>query len=788
MNRPLAYDRPLITPAEDPRSIGRLEDERFVTGHGRYVDDVPADGHLFAAFLRSPHAHAEIVSIDVAQALAMPGIRAVFTGDDLLADGLGPLPCSVVLQPPTPLTVPDRHTLAKGRVRHVGEPVAMILADSRAAAQDALETVEVDYESLPAIVDLRRARSPDAPQIWSEAALNTAYCYRRGDHEKTEAAFAEAAHVVELDLVNNRVAAAAMEPRTAIGYWIEAEQRYELHFSGSFVHLIRRELADGVFHVPHDRLDLVTPDVGGGFGMKNVNYPEYAAVLWAARRMGQPVRWAAERMEEFLGGVHGRDNLTRARLALDAEGNFTGLWVETTANLGAYVSSGGPGSSTMASASAMGGLYAIPAIAMEVHGVFTNTTPVDAYRGAGKPEANYIIERIIDVAAHRLGLDRIELRRRNVMRDFPYRNGTGLTVDSGAFAETIDRGLLHADLDGLAARRAEAQARGKLYGAGIGCFMETSRGQPNEEAWLRFLEDDRIELIVGTQSNGQGHETSFVQLVAARLGMPLGAFHFIQGDTRRIATGGAHGGARSLHMGSAALLLAIDDLLAKAKPAAARLLQALPEEVSFSAATGTFLCTGDPAPQPRAIGLAEVARHLRQSPDEAPLHGHGMNICDLFNYPGGCHVAEVEIDPETGSVTLARYAAVDDYGTLINPLLAENQVQGGIVQGIGQALMEESVYDPDTGQLISASFTDYAMPRGEDIPSLDLRFIEAPTKANPIGVKGSGQAGAIASPQAVINAVVDALRLFGIEHIDMPATPHRIWQALQQARPSGATP
>ncbi|WP_205042098.1 xanthine dehydrogenase family protein molybdopterin-binding subunit [Rhodoligotrophos defluvii] len=769
----------MITAADDPRSLRRVEDERFVTGKGRYVDDLPLAGQLFAAVLRSPHAHARIVSIATEAAEDVPGVRGVFTARDLLADGIGPLPCYMDLRSEEPLIVPPRYPLAIERARHVGDPVALVVADSREAAREALDHVDVDYDILDAVVDPRRALEDRAPQIWDEAPGNLAFHYKRGDFEKTAAAFAGAAHVVELSLVNNRIAAAALEPRTAVGAWDEASDRYLLTLSGASVHSIRRELADGVFRVPHDQIDLTVPDVGGGFGMKNVTYPEYALLLWAAKRLRRPIRWTAERVDEFTSGVHGRDNLTRVRLALDLDGRILGLWVETIANLGAYVSSGGPGSSTLAPTPAMGGLYAIPAIAMEVHGAFTNTAPIDAYRGAGKPEANYIIERILDVAAHRLGLDPVDLRRRNFIREFPYRNAMGAVIDSGRFADNLDRVLAAADQAGFAARKAQSAARGCLRGLGVACFLETARGQPNEEAWIRFAPDGTIELAVGTHSNGQGHETSFVQLVADRLGLPLDTFHFVQGDTRRVPRGGGHGGARSLHMGGTALLLAAEDMLRKARPIAARLLQAVPEDVTYT--DGAFVCAPQPGGPARSIDLPSIARAVAQSGDEEPLEGHGANICDTITFPNGCHVAEVEVDPETGQVVLLRYVAVDDFGRLLNPLLTEGQVHGGLAQGIGQALMEHSVYDPESGQLISATFTDYAVPRGEDLPELDIRFVEVPTAANPIGAKGSGQAGAIAAPQTIINAIVDALRPFGIDHIDMPATPQRVWQAIQDA-------
>jgi carbon-monoxide dehydrogenase large subunit len=693
------------------------------------------------AVLRSPHAHADILSIGAAAARAMPGVMGAFTAEDLAADGVGALPCSLSFSDGTPLVVPNRLPLCTDRVRHVGDPLAIVVARSREAAISAVEIIDVVYEVRKAVVDPARAGEPHSPEIWDEAPGNAAFRYRRGDARQVEAALASARHVVELSLVNNRIAAAAIEPRTAIGYWEDESSR------------------------------------GGGFGMKNVTYPEYALVLWAARRLGAPVRWTADRIEDFTSGVHARDNLTTAKLALDGEGRFLALAVETVANLGAYVSSLGPGSSTTAPTPAMGGLYEIPCVSMDVRGVFTNTAPVDAYRGAGKPEANYVIERLVDVAALRLGMDPVDLRRKNLIRTFPYRNAMGFTVDSGDCPANLERALEVADHGGFPARRAAALARGRLRGIGVGCFLETSRGQPDEEAWIRLAPDGTIGVAVGTQSNGQGHETSFIQLVSAKLGLPATHFRFIQGDTREVLRGGGHGGARSLHMGGTALLMAADDLLEKARPLAARFLQASSETVSY--ADGAFRCGSAPGAPERHLDLPGLARALAESGQGEGLEGHGDHRCDSYTFPNGCHVAEVEVDPETGQVSLVRYVAVDDYGTLVNPLLTEGQVHGGIAQGVGQALMEHAVYESGSGQNLSATFMDYAVPRGADLPNLDVRFVEVPTSANPIGAKGAGQAGAIAAPHTVINAVVDALGSFGVEHIDMPATPEKVWAAIR---------
>ncbi|MGO4739069.1 xanthine dehydrogenase family protein molybdopterin-binding subunit [Bosea sp. 2KB_26] len=757
--------------ATDPRSLRRFEDERFLTGRGRYQDDEHVPGALHAVVLRSPHAHAAILGVDAEAAKSLPGVCAIYTAAEI--EELGPLPCSLPLKTEPPLIVPPRLPLARGRVRHVGDPVAFVVAETADAARQACELISVDYEILPAVTELAAAATPDAPAIWPQAPGNLALRYRLGDEDAVASAFRRAAQVVTCRLVNNRIAAAALEPRAALGRFDAQSGRYRLLLSGASVHDIRRELSL-VLRVEPERIDVACPDVGGGFGMKNVTYPEYALVLIAARRLGRPVRWLAERIEDFAGGAHARDNLTTGRLALDAKGRFLALAVETVANLGAYVSSLGPGSATTAPTPAMGGLYDIPAMSMDVRCVFTNTAPVDAYRGAGKPEANYLIERLADEAAHLLRIDPAVLRKRNFIRRFPYRKPFGAVLDCGAFTGSLERVLVAADRAGFRRRRAASRRRGKLRGFGIGCFLETARGGPNEDAWLCFRTDGRVEMAVGTQSNGQGHETSFAQVLAQQLGLPAEHFHLVQGDTARVPTGGGHGGARSLHMGGGALVLAARALLQSAKPAAAELLQAPAGTVRFE--DGSFR-----APGASEVTLATVARHIRETTG-LPLSGHGAHRDAPLTFPNGAQTAEVEIDPETGAVTLLRYVAVDDYGTLVNPLLTEAQVHGGLAQGIGQALMEDIRYDRDGGQLLTATFMDYALPRAADLPCFELSFVELPTKANPLGVKGAGQAGCIGAPQTVIHAILDALRPLGVTHIDMPATPARIWHAIRTAR------
>jgi len=762
------------------RSVRRLEDWRFLTGRGRYVEDVTFPHEAHAYVLRSPHAHAVIERIDTVKARETGGVLGIFTEADLRADGIGPLPCVAQVNTVDPLIVPPRYALAQGRVRHVGDPVALIVAESRDLARDAAERVRVEYRPLEAVTDAHEALRPDAPTIWDEAPENLCFRFRRGDPDATCAAFDSAIRVVEIELVNNRLIPTPIEPRAAIGSYDPIADCRHLLLTGQGVHGIRNQLAQSVFQVAPERIQATAPDVGGGFGMKNFLYPEWVLVLWAARRLGRPVKWVADRAEEFVGGIQARDNHTTARLALDEDGRFLALDVSTVANLGAYLSANGPGSSTNSPATAMGGVYAIPAIFMDVRGVFTNTVPIDAYRGAGKPEANYVIERLVDIAAQQIGCDPVSLRRRNLITEFPYRSALGMAIDCGRFTDNLEDALARARDEGFVARQATSEARGRLRGLGVGCFLETARGTPNEGAEIRFDLDGHVSLILGTQSNGQGHETSYPQIAAELLGLPLATFRLVQADTKEVRSGAGHGGARSMHQGGTALVKAAEKVIERGRTIAAALLQAEIADVAFSA--GRFLVQGTV----RGMDLLAVAR-AAADPANLPdgvgpgLDSYVFNQSDVFTFPNGCHIAEVEIDPETGAVTLDRYIAVDDYGRLINPMLTTGQVQGGVAQGIGQALLEHTVYEAASGQLLSGSLMDYTLPRADDLPAFDITLAELPTAANPLGVKGSGQAGCIAAPQTVINAIVDALSPLGIDHIDMPATPERIWRAIRSA-------
>jgi carbon-monoxide dehydrogenase large subunit len=763
------------------RSINRLEDERFVQGRGRYVDDLSVPDALHGIVVRSTHAHARIAAIHVDAARQMSGVVAILTGADLAADNIGPLPCAVTNIPMAkPLIVPPCHALAREIVRYVGEPIAFVVAESFESARDAAEAVVVEYEPLAPVVSTAEAVLPKSPSIWPEAPGNVAFEFQRGEIGPVEAAMRGAAHVVECELVNNRVVAAPLETRGALGTFDASNGRLHLTASAAGAHMIRDLLADQVFRIPREKLRVSIPDVGGGFGMKNVLYPEWVLVLWAARRLRRPVKWIGDRSEDFVGSAHGRDSFVRARLALDENGRFLALEAKVLANMGAYVSTVAPVVPTMAMGSAMGGVYDIPLLAFQTTGVFTNTTPVDAYRGAGKPEANYLIERCIDIAAAELGMDALKLRRKNIFRRFPHGSAMGLSVEQGSFGHAIDLAVKAAA--GFNARRKSSRAQGKLRGLGYACFLETARGQPNEVAELRVDEDDHIHIGVGTHSNGQGHETTYAQIAADALGLPIELFIFRQGDTDDLDSGGGHGGARSMHQGGTAVLMAAEGLIENARKLAASLLQVSVDAVRYEAGMLRVAATG------QQIGLDEVARASYEASgnDVAPgLACKVTHLCDRYTFPNGCHLAEVEVDPETGDVKLDRYVIFDDYGRLLDPRLTLGQVHGGVTQGIGQALFEQALFDGESGQILSGSLMDYALPRAGDIPSFEGDLTaEFPSRANRLGVKGSGQAGAIAAPATVMNAVMNALMPLGVRHLDMPATPHRIWEAIQAARRS----
>ncbi|MBI1209698.1 MAG: molybdopterin-dependent oxidoreductase [Azospirillum sp.] len=761
------------------QAVPRTEDARLLTGRGRYTDDIRLDRQTYACFLRSPHAHAELRAIETARATAAPGVLAVFTGEDLETDYIGNLRCLVDLKQSdgTPLKTPPRPALALRRVRHVGEPVAMVVAETAEAARDAAELIEVDYDPLPAVVETRAALDPAAPGIWPEAPGNLCFEWQRGDRAATDAAFARAARVIALDLVNNRLVPNSMEGRAALGD-IDKTGRMTLYVSSQGVHGLQKQLAEDIFHDKPERIRVVTTDVGGGFGMKLFLYPEYVMVLYAARWLQRPVKWAAERIESFLSDDHGRDNLSHVELALDRDGHFLALRVDTVANLGAYLSNFAPYIPTHAGTAMLAGVYTTPAIDVRVRGVFTNTAPVDAYRGAGRPESAYIVERTVDFAARRLGLDPAELRRRNFIPPsaMPFETALGSTYDSGDFARTLDTALAAGDAAGFPDRRAAAKLRGRLRGLGLASYIESCAGGGPELATLEVGGDGKVTVLIGTQSNGQGHETAYKQIVASRLGVAPDDITVVQGDTDRIRWGSGTGGSRSVPVGGASLAESVRKVIERATPKAAELLEAAAVDVEFR--DGSFAIAGTD----RTVSLRAVAAAAAPKGGGPAFSEESRWRPPANTYPNGTHLCEVEIDPETGGVKVVRYTVVDDFGVVINPALVAGQVHGGVVQGIGQALLESCVYDAESGQLVTASFTDYAMPRADHVPPIDFHLECVPCQTNALGMKGAGEAGAIGAPPAVINAVVDALAEFGVEHIDMPVTPEKLWRTIRDAR------
>ncbi len=762
--------------------VRRVEDPRLLLGQGRYTDDIQLPGMLYGVVLRSPHAAAAITSIDTAAAAALPGVRAIYTGADLAADGIGPLPCAVPLtnRDGSAMAAPPHPALAEGRVRHVGDPVAFIVADSVKAARDAAEAVVVEYDIGAAITDTAGALAPGAPLVWPDVANNRVFDWEIGDKAATDALFAKAAHVTSLTVVNNRIIVSSMEARAALADYDAATGRWTLYANTQGGWLVKG-LINGVFGVEADRFRIVTPDVGGGFGMKLFLYAEHVLTCYAARKLGRPVKWAAERSEAFLCDTQGRDNVTLGELAIDGDGKVLALRTRNISAMGAYLSNFGPYIPTYAGTSVLGGVYGVQAVYANVIGVFTNTVPVDAYRGAGRPEANYLVERLMDQAARELGQDPAAFRRQNMLRpaDLPHATPVGKTYDSGDFPRVLDTALATMDWAGFPARRAEAKARGLRRGIGLAYYLEATGGDPTERAEIRFAEDGGVDVYVGTQSTGQGHETAYVQLISSRLGIDAEQVRIRQGDTDTIPVGGGTGGARSLYSEGQAILVTTDSVIDKGRQAAAEELEAAPGDIVF--ADGRFSITGTD----RGIDILDLAASQRRkaAAGQTAVSLDAAEVAEIkaHTFPNGCHIAEVEIDPETGTVRLVRYAVTDDVGKAVNPMIVTGQVHGGVAQGFGQATMERTVYDPESGQLLSGSFTDYALPRADDMPDIEVAFVEVPCTTNPLGVKGAGEAGAVGSPPAVINAILDALAADGVREMDMPATPERVWRALHPA-------
>lgn len=775
----------------------RKEDRKFLLGNGRFVDDIHFPGELHAVFIRSPHAHADLVGIDISAASAMPGVTAVLTGDDMKADGIGEIPFMWVMNNSdgSPMNQPPRWGLARDRVRHVGEPVAVAIAETAACATDAAEAVVVDYAPLPAVTESRAALADTAPQLHAEAPGNRIYSWGRGDAAAADAAIASAAHVIELELINNRIACAAIEARACLAVHDAQADRTTLYDATQAPHLIRRSITEAL-NIPQAKLRVVAPDVGGGFGTKGKHYPEETIVTWAARRLGRPVRWISSRSEAFMSDTQARDHLTTATLGLGADGKFVGLRVNTLANVGAYISTFGASIPGAIYSALLAGVYRTPDVYVEVTTVLTNTVPTDAYRGAGRPEACYVLERLADEAARKLGIDRAEIRRRNLIpvEAMPYTTPIGPTYDSGDFPNIMEKLLVGSDWDGFAARRAESESRGKLRGIGLAMYVETSGVAPSklagmlgarigffESAEIRIDVEGGVRLLAGTHNHGQGHDTTYAQIISTKLGLPFENVTVIQGDTEAVPMGTGTFGSRSIAVGGSAIAVAADKIIEKGRKIAAHLLEAAEEDVSF--AGGVYAIAGTD----RQMTIAEIATaanlgHVLPPGVEPGLNESAFYDPSNFAYSNGGHVVEIEIDRDTGAIEFQRYHVVDDIGTVINPMIVHAQIHGGLAQGIGQAMTESAAYDPDSGQILAGSFLDYGIPRADDLINFTGELDESqPCTHNPLGAKGCGESGSIGSPAALVSAVLDALGPLGVTDIDMPLTPLRVWQAIQKA-------
>ena len=756
----------------------RYEDDRLLSGEGRYVEDVHVEDQCYAAFVRSPHAHAKITSIDTADASSLPGVLAIYTVADLKAEGIGDIPCMAPAsnKDGSNCIMPPRPALAEDRVRYVGDAVAVVIAESRLQALDAVEAVWIDYDLLPAVVETNQAMADNANLVWGEAAKNQCFDWEDGDADATNKAFAEASHVVELELVNNRLVPTSMETRGAVAAIEEDTGRLTLCVSCQGVHVMRSLLATQIFNVAEEDIHVTCNDVGGGFGMKIFLFPEYVCQLFAARKLGRAVKWISERSEAFMSDSHGRDHVSHLKVALDSDAKILGLQVNTVANLGAYLSNFAPFVATSAGVPMLVGCYAVPAAYVEVQGVFTNTAPVDAYRGAGRPEAIYAIERLLDVAAFDLGISPDEIRKRNFIREeqMPFSTPLGSNYDSGNFQQNLEDALKLSNWDDFESRRKAAKSRGKLLGIGLASYIERCAGGSPEQARLEVANDGHITLYIGTLSNGQGHETAFRQILCERLGVAFEEVSIVQGDSDLIETGGGTMGSRSVPVGGAAISSVSEKIIEKAKLIAAELLETAISDVEFD--NGVFRIIGTD----RVQTFHEVAK-AAATDDDVAFDEKESFAPEEATYPNGTHVCELEIDKATGKIEIVDYTVVDDFGNVINPLLLEGQVHGGIGQGLGQALLESCQYESDSGQLLSASFMDYTMPRADDFPPIRFDLNKVPCKTNPLGIKGAGEAGAIGAPPAIINAIVNALKDHGVRHVDMPVTPNRLWNIMQSA-------
>ncbi len=778
--------QPPLSPIGQP--LLRREDARFLTGAGQYTDDVLLQGQSYGFFLRSPYAHARIKSIDLDKAKAAPGVLNIFTGADLAEAKVGGLPCGwlITSKDGTPMKEPPHPVLAQGKVRHVGDQVALVVADTYLQARDAAELIEVDYEELTPVIDISTAESAGSA-VHDDVPDNVCYDWGHGNKDAVDAAFAQAAHVSKLTFHNNRLIPNAMEPRAANAHYTRHDDAYTLYVANQNPHVERLLMCAFVLGLPESKVRVIAPDVGGGFGSKIFLYPEETALIWASKRVGRPIKWTAERSESFLTDAHGRDHATTAELALDAQGNFLGLRVHTIANMGAYLSTFASSVPTILYATLLAGQYKTPAIYAEVKAVFTNTAPVDAYRGAGRPEATYVVERIVETAAREMKMDPAQIRRQNFITEFPYATPVGLTYDTGNYEAHLAKAIQIADVAGFPARKAAAAAKGKLRGLGYSCYIEACGLAPSniagalgaraglfEAGEVRVHPTGTVTVFTGSHSHGQGHETTFAQVVAGKLGIAVEAVEIVHGDTGRIPFGMGTYGSRSLSVGGTAIVKAVDKIIAKGKKIAAHLLEAADTDIEFE--NGEFKVKGTDKKLPfGAIALtAYVPHNYPLDKLEPGLNENAFYDPTNFTYPAGSYVCEVEVDPETGKTTVEQFVAVDDFGNIVNPMIVSGQVHGGIAQGLGQAMMEGCVYDTTSGQLLTGTYMDYTMPRADDLPSFTVDHTVTPCTHNPLGVKGCGEAGAIGSPPAFINALTDAL---GVKDIAMPATAEKVWRA-----------
>lgn len=767
------------------QALRRTEDQRFLTGKGNYIDDINFEGQVRAAILRSPHAHANINAINTSEAEALNGVLLVITGNDWIANGMGPMPTKTAIRKGrnnSDIKEPPRHCMAVKVARYVGEPIAFVVAENQEIANKALELIEVDYEMLPAVTNPIKALANGAPQLWKDIPNNLCLDFDLGDEDATIQAMLDADHVITLDLENNRVTAVPIEPRGCVGSYDPNNDTFTLFNSTQNIHANRDTFAENVLGIKKEKLHHIAPDIGGGFGVKNSAYPEPPMVLYAAKLLGRPVKWINSRSDSFLSDTHGRGQTSRVSLALNKDGKFLALHTETVGAIGAYCWTVGPFTPTGGSARTQGGPYAFSTMYYRGRAVFTNTAPMDPYRGAGRPEATYQTERIIEYAARKLGFDPIQIRRKNLIKpgELPHKTPMGLNIDSGDFPHLLEKTLKMTCPSEHLERKKKVEKKGSLFGFAISPYLECTGGGAKEFAGINFLSDDTIKLAVGSQSTGMGHETSLPQLLASRLGIDYERIIFTQADTDATPIGGGHGGSRGMELGGNAINQAAVEIIDKATDLAAYLLQSNITKISFL--DGHFRVGTSGA----SISMNDVIKASLDD-DRLPnnLKNGFLNTETIFersdiSIPNGCHAAAVEVDPETGLIRITDYWVYDDFGTIINPLLADGQVMGGVAQGIGQAILENIIYDSDSGQLVTGSLMDYGLPRADMIPNMDIGYYEdAPTNKNPLGVKGAGEAGCVGSLPTVVNAVLDALKDYGVLHIDMPMTPEKVWRAIQ---------